>query len=106
MADFAAHQDTFRERDIGLVAISGDDREDAERMIEETEIRFPVVYGVDVPADARRLGAYYHPEKSYFHATAAIVERGEVETVVYSSGAVGRLTAEEALAWIGHKRGS
>lgn len=104
MAGYAEHQKTFDELNIGLVALSADSADDARTMAEEVGAEFPIVYGLDVPADAERLGAYYQAEKQFFHATSAIVAGDEIDTVVYSSGAVGRLTAEDALRWIQYLR--
>lgn len=104
MAGYAEHQKTFEKLDIGLVALSADDADDARTMAEEVGAEFPVVYGLDVPADAERLGAYYQAEKKFLHATGAILKGDQIDTIVYSSGAVGRLAPENALRWVQHLR--
>jgi peroxiredoxin len=106
LADYAEHQKTFEKLDIGLVALSADSADDARAMAEEVGAEFPIVYGLEVPADAEKVGAYYQAAKKFFHATAAIVAGDTIDTIVYSSGAVGRLDPENALRWVRHLRKS
>jgi peroxiredoxin len=101
LSDFQNHFEEFRKRHIHLVAASAETLEKAQETRESLNLTFPVAYGL-VPREISILtGAYYNREKQYLHACAFIVGPGaHVELAVYSSGGVGRLTAQEVLEQI------
>ncbi len=80
------------------MAASAETLEKAIETRDMLKLDFPVGYGL-VPREWSILtGAYYNREKQYVHACAFIIAPGaRVELAVYSSGAVGRLTAEDAI---------
>ena len=103
LADYQKHLDEFRKRKIHLVAASAETLEKARETRNMLELTFPVAYGL-VPREISILtGAYYNREKQYLHACAFIISPGaRVALALYSSGAVGRLTAQEAIEYIDH----
>lgn len=68
-------------------------------MKEEEHLGFPVLYGLDVDDVRERFGTYVEKgERVYLQPTQLIVDPdGRITFASYSSGPVGRLTAEEAL---------
>ena len=69
------------------------------RWLQSGQTRSTPVRGDNV---AGATGAFYdaEDEEPYLHATSFILnESGKVETAVYSTGSVGRLTAEDALRY-------
>ncbi len=102
MADFEDDAERFRRREVRVVALSTDDRDDAREMRERTDFSFPILYGLDPAEIAERTGAFVHRDgRSYLHATAFILDpEGRVRLAVYSSGAVGRLRSGDALTII------
>lgn len=99
MAGFEEHADEFREQDVRIVALSADPEEGAERMMEKENLSFTVLYGLDVDDMKDRLGLYVRKgEKTHLQPAQLIVDAaGKIEFASYSSGKVGRLSAEEAL---------
>ena len=61
---------------------------------------YPVGYGLEPKEFASRFGAYYadDDDEPYLHATGFLIDPGgDVDIVVYSSGAIGRFTANDSL---------
>ncbi len=91
--------------DIGVVAASVDAREKAEETRAQTGAQFPIAYGLPVEETAKTIGAFYddHPAHTapYIQATGFIINpKGKVVLSVYSSGAIGRLTWQDALGLV------
>jgi peroxiredoxin len=103
LAGFEEHAGAFLENDVRVVALSADPEEGAERMVEKEELSFPVLYGLDVDEMRDRLGLYVRKgEKTHLQPAQLIVgPEGTIEFASYSSGKVGRLSAEEALEEVG-----
>lgn len=99
MAGFEELADEFRDRDVRIIALSADAREGAERMVEKVGLSFTMLYGLDVDDMSDRLGLYVQKgEKTHLQPAQLIVDpEGEIEFASYSSGKVGRMSAEDAL---------
>ena len=98
MADFQEHLGEFEKRDTRVVAASVETLEEARQTVAAHGLTYPVGYGLDTRAFADRFGAYFHPKETYLHATGFFLKPdGKVEMAVYSSGAIGRLTASDCL---------
>jgi len=68
-------------------------------------LTFPVAYELDALEVSRLTGAYFPDDKNYLHATGFLLDRnGTIRVAVYSSGAIGRLTAQDSLGLIEHWR--
>lgn len=90
----------FRARGITILAVSTDFEEDAVKMQSGQGLEMPIGYGLDPEEVSRLTGAFYdaEDEEPYLHAAGFLLdETGKVKTAVYSTGSVGRLTAEDAL---------
>ena len=94
--------EAYDEADVQIVALSADDEEGARSMKEEEDLSFPVLYGVDVDEMEETLGTYVqHGDPEHLQPAQFILEPdGTLALACYSSGAVGRLSAEEALAFV------
>lgn len=105
LTDFQAHLDAFREQNISVVALSADPEDQAELTVERHGLEFPVAYGIE-PLRARdTLGSYLGPDEGFVQATGFVLgPGGQVRLAVYSSGAVGRLVAEDVLGFIEYER--
>ena len=81
-----------------MVAASVDSADKARETARELELEYPVACGLD-PANASQLtGSFYHGEKGFLHATGFLLRPDRtVEVACYSSGAIGRLGAENTL---------
>lgn len=98
MADFETKANEFRAAGIRLLAASVDTEEDARKVTRELSLSYAVAYGLSAEEVSALTGAYYEAEKRYLHATAFVLKPdGSVAAAVYSTGAIGRYTAADAL---------
>lgn len=99
MADFEQHHEEFKKLKARVVAASVDSQQEALETIEELKLSYPVAYGLKSREIAKQTGAFFSEAKEYLHATGFILDAdGKVAEAVYSTGPIGRLTAEDAVA--------
>lgn len=81
-----------------MIAASSETLEEAQNTVAKAKLSYPVGFGLDPEAFASRFGAYYSDDSTYLHATGFLLDpKGLVDISVYSCGAIGRLTADDAL---------
>lgn len=100
MADLEKHLGKLEELDAQVVALSSDTLEDARGTVEKLDLHFTVLYGLDAEATSRAIGCYTgaHEGEPHVQPAAFVLGRdGTVAHAVYSSGKVGRLTADDAI---------
>lgn len=103
MADFQDHLNDFEEIDTKIVAASVDTLDIAATTERNDALTYPIACELDPRKVARLTGAHYESEKNFLHATGFILDRdGKIMLAVYSSGAIGRLTANDCLGLIKH----
>jgi peroxiredoxin len=102
LAGFNERLEDFDREAVQIVALSSEDEDGAREMKEGQKLGFPVLYGLDVEAMHDRLGLFVHEnEESYLQPAQFILDpAGEVRFSSYSNGAVGRLSAEDALSQV------
>lgn len=104
MADYQAHLADFEEAGAGILALSVDPLEKAKGIVEELELEFPVAYGLQVPRDADKIGAFWEERRQILHATNFILDgSGKVVHACYATGPIGRIAAADALRSIRSK---
>jgi hypothetical protein len=75
-------------------------------MVEQLHLDFPVAYGLEVPRDAEKIGAFWEARRGIFHATAFLLgAKHQVVQASYSTGPLGRLAAEEVLSLLQFLKG-
>ena len=98
MADFQAHIEEFKHENTDVVALSVDPLEKAREMVEKTAATFPIGYGLKVPQDADKVGAYWEERRKIIHATNFIIDSDrKVTQACFATGPIGRIVAEDAL---------
>ncbi len=101
MADYQSQIEAFQKEKIDVVALSVDPLEKARETVEQHKLTFPVVYGLEVPRDTDKVGAYWEERRKIFHATNFILDsERRVVDACYSIGPIGRITASDALSHI------
>lgn len=101
MADYQAHTDSFKAENIDLVALSVDPLDKAKETVDKLHLTFPVAYGLQVPADADKIGAFWEERRKIIHATNFIIDADKkVCDASYSIGPIGRIVAADALSHI------
>ena len=101
MADFQSHLEAFRKENVDIVALSVDPLDKAKETVEKLELEYPVAYGLEVPADAEKIGAFWEERRKIIHATNFILDEDKkVVDASYSIGPIGRIVAVDALSHI------
>jgi peroxiredoxin len=103
LSAFARAKEKLDELGIRVVALSVDDRQDAATLVEKHRLNFPVGYRADADKVADLTGAYVNDNPRYLQSTGFVLDpTGKVITAVYSSGAIGRLVAEDVMGFVGY----
>ncbi len=98
MADYENKLQRIHDHNARLVAISADPARDAEKTVSDLSLSYPVGYGVDPETVSETIGAYVNQDPPHLQPANFILEPGgTVALAVYSTGAVGRLHADEAI---------
>ena len=93
--------DRFQQENVDVVALSVDPLEKANEMAQRINATFPIGYGLKVPEDADKVGAYWEDRRKIIHATNFIIDSDKkVVDACYSIGPIGRITAADALGHI------
>jgi len=89
--------DRFEQENVDLVALSVDPFDKAKEMGERIHATFPIGYGLKVPEDADKVGAFWEDRRRIFHATNFILDSDKkVVDACYSIGPIGRIVAADA----------
>jgi hypothetical protein len=84
-----------------VIALSVDPLDKAKEMVERTGATFPIGYGLKVPQDADKVGAYWEERRAIFHATNFTLGPGwKVLQACFATGPIGRIAAVDALSSI------
>jgi peroxiredoxin len=101
LADFQAHISEFKQENADVIALSVDPIDKAKEMVEKTGATFPVAYGLKVPEDADKVGAYSEDRRKIIHATNFIIDSDKkVTQACFAMGPIGRIIALDALSSI------
>lgn len=86
---------------MSVLALSTDPIEKARETVEQDQLRFPVAYGLQIPADAERIGAPVETKRGIIQPSEFILGPDrKVIHATYSTGPIGRIRAEDALSMI------
>ena len=110
MADYQAHLAELASEGIDVVAASVDPLDEARKIVADNGLTFPVAYGLDAKATATAFGSFYaqDDELPYMHPVDYMIKPdGTIFSATYSTAAIGRLEAADALRMyrIGKKMG-
>lgn len=101
MADFQSRIAEFKTENIDVIALSVDPLDKARETVEKLQLTFPVAWGLEVPRDAEKVGAYWEERRKIIHATDFILDSDKrVVDACYSVGPIGRIVAADALSHI------
>lgn len=101
LAAFSRARDTFAEIGIKVVALSVDDEATSAAFVDKLRLNFPVGYGADADTIAAATGAYTNDNPRYLQSAGFVLDpTGRIITAVYSSGAIGRLVAEDVAGFV------
>jgi peroxiredoxin len=99
LAGFGEREEDFRDLGVRILAFTAEGEEDARAMKEDQDLGFTILYGLDVDEMQERYGLHVHRgERTYLQPAQVILDdQGDTVLVSSSSGAVGRVDAEDAL---------
>ncbi len=101
LSAFARAKEKLDELGMRVIAFSVDNKADAAMLVEKHRLNFPVGYGVNADKIAAATGAYVNDSPRYLQSTGFVLDpNGKVITAVYSSGAIGRLVAEDVIGFV------
>jgi peroxiredoxin len=101
LAGFNRAADKLQAAGVSVVALSVDDESTTQALIDRHHLSFPVAHSADADQMAAAIGSYTNDEPHYLQSTGVILApNGTVVTAVYSSGAIGRLVADDVLGLI------
>ena len=101
LAAFARAKGKLDELGLRIAALSVDNKADAATLVEKHSLNFPVGYGINAEKIAVSTGAYVNDSPRYLQSTGFVLDPdGKVITAVYSSGAIGRLVAEDVIGFV------
>lgn len=105
LAGFARAGNKLAELGIKVVAMSVDDAETSAALVDKLRLEFPVGYGANADCIAATLGAYTNDDPKYVQGTGFVLDPdGRVLIALYSSGAIGRLVADDVAGFVRYVR--
>ena len=113
MANFGEHTAEFESHNVKVIAASVDPLATVERLSLDLDLDLRLGYGLDKQEVSSATGAFYEAKGNFeagragfLHATGFILDDdGKVRLALYSTGAVGRLTPQDCLGYIGTFKG-
>ena len=107
LGGFARARTTLDALGLKVMAMSVDSNADAAALVDKYRLNFPVGYSVDAEKVAAATGAYVNDSPRYLQSTGFVLDPdGKVITAVYSSGAIGRLVAEDVIGLVRYVKSS
>ena len=80
------------------MALSVDSEEDAQKMVDRNKLTYPVLYGLDARETLETIGGYINEDPLFLHPSGFILRPdGTIALLVQSSGAIGRLVANDSV---------
>lgn len=101
LASFQRAADKLETAGIAVVALSVDDEQTTQGLVDKHHLSFPVGHSADADAVSVALGAYTNGDPHFLQSTGFVLAPdGTVVTAVYSSGAIGRLAVDDVIGLV------
>jgi peroxiredoxin len=101
LADFQAHVEEFKKENVDVLALSVDPLDKAQETADKLQLSFPLAYGLEVPRDAERIGAFWDERRKIIQPANFVLDSDKkVVDGSYSVGPIGRMVAADALSHI------
>jgi peroxiredoxin len=98
LADYQSKLNELREMDVSVVALSVDPLDKAREIVAQDHIEFPIAYGLKVPEDADRVGAWWDAKRPMIQPSEFVLGGSrKIVSATYSTGPIGRLRAEDTI---------
>ncbi len=101
LAGFARATDALADAGVRVVSLSVDDETTAAEMVAKRRLPFPVGHSADAGKLSDLTGAFTNPDPLYLQSTGFVLDpHGTVVNAVYSTGAIGRLVADDVVGLV------
>lgn len=101
LSSFGRAMNKLEDVNAKVVALSVDDESTTAATREKHELTFPLGHSADADQIASLVGSYTSTEPKYLESTGFVLSpQGKVLNAVYSSGAIGRLTADDVVGFL------
>lgn len=101
LSGFARAAGTLAELDVKVAALSVDDEATSAELVAKRHLGFPVGHSADADTVAQLTGAYTNDDPHYLQSTGFLLAPDStIITAVYSSGAIGRLVADDVVGLV------
>ena len=91
----------FQDNNIGVLFASVEDKVTSQKLLSRHGVEVPFAYGLDAKEMSKSIGCYYDSKDLYLEATGFMLQPDKtVYLGAYSTGAVGRIRADNALSII------
>jgi peroxiredoxin len=105
LADFEAKKDALDQLGVKVIALSADDAATTVALRSKLGLTFPIGVAADVDQVATATGAFKKMTPHHLQPASFILDpEGSVMTAVYSTHAVGRLVAADAVTFISYMK--
>jgi peroxiredoxin len=102
---FQRAADSLADVGVKVVALSVDDEAATSELVAKLGLTFRVGHSADAPAVAAATGAFVDPGRGFLQSTGFVLDPGgRVMVSVYSSGAIGRLVADDVVGLVRYMR--
>lgn len=106
LAGFARAADALAEVGVRVVSLSVDDAAHAAELVAKRRLGFPVGHSADAEKLSALTGAFTNPDQPFLQSTGFVLDpEGRVVNAVYSTGAIGRLVADDVVGLVRYVKG-
>jgi len=103
LSEYAAAKSAFDDLGVKIVALSVDEASVTARQVAQNHLPFPVGYGLNAGEISAAIGAFTNPSPLYLQPTNFILSpEGTILSGLYSTNAVGRLSASDVTRFVAH----
>jgi peroxiredoxin len=101
LADYQAKMAELKELDISVMGLSVDPLDKAREVVAQSKLEFPLAYGLKVPEDAERIGAWWDDKRPMIQPSEFVLSGSrKIASATYSTGPIGRLRVEDVISLV------
>jgi peroxiredoxin len=101
LADYQAKMTELKELDISVMGLSVDPLDKAREVVEQSKLGFPLAWGLKVPDDAERIGAWWDDKRPMIQPSEFLLSGSrKIASATYSTGPIGRLRVDDVLTLV------
>ena len=84
-----------------MIALSVDPLDKAREVVDQSKLEYPLAYGLKVPEDAERIGAWWDGKRPMIQPSEFVLtSAGKIVSATYSTGPIGRVQPADVLSML------